>query len=195
MFCKKLKKVEKKDEDSQVIQDNAYVGRIIERVIKKIFKKKGFNVKTVHIGRDIVIWPENVEGWDMGEIEIIKENLKYEIEIKFTSIEQVRISKAQSERATKISEKYYILIIENHKNLRERLLKYNKKKSIPKDLQNEIIHYSFMVDKIFEELGQLPRDPEKVIIDLKGYWIKNKLYENKANIDEWVQDLGEQLKI
>lgn len=190
-----LEKVEKKDEESQVIQDNAYVGRIIEHVIKKIFKNKGFNVKTVHIGRDIVIWPENVEGWDMGKIEIIKENLNFEIEIKFTSIEQVRISKAQSERATEIKERYFILIIENHNNVRERLLKYNTKKSIPQDLQNEIIQYSLMVDKIFEELGQLPPDPEKVIIDLKGYWIKNKLYENKDNIDEWVQDLGKQLKI
>jgi len=32
-------------------------------------------------------------------------------------------------------------------------------------------------------------DPEKVIPDLKGYWIKKNLYKDTDNIDDWVTNL------
>ncbi|KKN32230.1 hypothetical protein LCGC14_0816040, partial [marine sediment metagenome] len=53
-FEKFVEKIEKKGEEGDTIRNNNDIGKFIENIIKKIFKEKGFNVKTVHIGRDIV---------------------------------------------------------------------------------------------------------------------------------------------
>ncbi len=77
--------------------------------------------------------------------------------------------------------------------MRDRLLKTHARK-ITKKMKNEIIQNSYIVENISEELGDLP-DPEKVVPDLKGYWIKKKLYKDMVNIDKWVTKLKSLFKI
>ena len=183
-FEKFIGDLEEKGEDDQVIRDNAEVGKLVEVIVKQIFKeKKCFNVETRYIGRDMEIWP-NKAGWDMGRMEI--PNFRYDIEIKFTSIEQVHISTKQSERANKRKEDYFILVVENDKNLRTDLLDLQNG-DIPESIKREIIYNSHIIDNISIELGDW--DESKVVPVLKGYWIKKKLYERKQNIDDWINTI------
>ena len=126
------------------------------------------------------IWPEDV-GWDSGLIEIEP----YLLEVKFTSGNRVHLSRAQSEMARGKKENYVVLVVENIDDLRERLKEMDEN-SISDQLISIVEENSRVIEKIYTKLGDLP-DPEEIEPDLHGYWVKKKLWEDKKDVIQWIE--------
>ncbi len=176
-----IKKLKEKQEKDRLKVENKIIGENLEIVISRIISQQGFEVKPIYKGGDLAIWPEEKEGWDSGLVEIPP----YLVEVKFTSGLRVHLSKAQSEMASKRKGGYYILAVQNAENLRDRL-KVIEKDLIRQDLINLIIDNSFVIENINEKLADFP-NPEEVEPDINGYWVKKKLWRDKANVIEWLK--------
>ena len=177
---------EKKEKEYQTRSENYLVGKNVERIIKAIFDENGIDAEPTHKGADLIIsWPEDNEGCDVGPIEIER----YLMEIKFTSSSRAHLSFEQGRLAGVKGDKYLVTVVENGSQLREELLKYNfKEKSIPEEIIKRVIHNSSVIQNIKPKLGISP-DPSVVEWDLKGYWIKKKLWTGKKNISNWITEV------
>lgn len=169
--------------EQSIIRDNRVIGRNVELIIRKIIYEyeKGLRPQDIHIGGDIEIWPENTEGCDVVQLEI----LLYTIEVKFTSSLRVHISRAQSETVRSKREKYLVLVVDNTETLRERLKGEFSEDDAPTDLVNDIIKNSHIVKDFYTRLGDIP-NPSEVEPDLHGYWMKKQLWGDKESIITWL---------
>ena len=154
----------------------------MEKVIRKIVEDAGLRTRTIYVGGDLEIWPEDYEGWDSGLLEVTP----YLVEIKFTSGSRVHLSKAQSDRARKEKEKYIVLVVENRDDLRDKLENIDES-SITEEIVSNVIDSSYIIEEIYSKLGEMP-NPDEIEPDIHGYWIKRKLWEDKNNILEWLKE-------
>ncbi|MBA7555401.1 hypothetical protein ES705_48063 [subsurface metagenome] len=173
-------KIEIAKKISEIKNVNFKVGKNVERIIKKILTDIGILVKVIHTGGDLAIWPMENEGWDIGLYKIPP----YIMEVKFTSSNRARFSKDQANRA-KIEEDNYILtVVENGDNLRDRL-NFDFNDNFPEDLIISIIENSNIIEKISTKLGN-PPNPDEIEADIKGYWVKKKLWSNRLDLSKWI---------
>lgn len=185
-FKKTMEELRKKEEKDAIREENKEIGMVVEKIIKKIVQNKGLEVKSIYIGGDLEIWPEDDNGWDSGLIEI----KPYLVEVKFTSGTRVHLSKAQSEMAREKEENYVVLVVENANNLRE-LLKEIDGDSISDDLISTVENNSHVIEKIYAKLGGLP-NPDEIEPDIHGYWVKKILWKGKNSVVKWLeQKLGD----
>jgi len=161
--------------------ENRKIGENLEKIIKEIVERNGFSAKPIYKGGDLEIWPEDYEGWDSGLIEITP----YLLEIKFTSGNRVHLSKTQGDTARQRKDKYVVLVVENVNDLREKLKEIDDD-SILNELIDEVVDNSHIIENIYTKLGAMP-DPDEVEPDINGYWIKKSLWEDKNDIDNWLQ--------
>lgn len=176
-----IETLKEKQEKNRIKVENKIIGENLEIIIGEIIRNKDFEVVPKYIGGDLEIWPEEIEGWDSGLVEITP----YLIEVKFTSGRRVHLSKAQSAMASERKNYYYVLVVESAEDLREQL-KVVEKHLIGPDLIDSIVDNSFVVENIHKKLGSFP-NPEEVEPDINGYWIKKKLWKNKTNVLEWLE--------
>lgn len=176
-----IKTLKEKQDKNRIKIENRIIGENLEVIIRKIIGNEGLEVTSKYKGGDLEIWPEEMEGWDSGLIEISP----HLIEIKFTSGGRVHLSRAQSEMASERKDNYYVLVVENAEDLRKQL-KVIEEHLISQDLIDLIVDNSFVVEDIHEKLGSFP-NPEEVEPDINGYWIKKKLWKDKTNVLEWLE--------
>lgn len=174
---------EKAQREREIRSANSLIGKNVEKIIRKIISDEGIDVEPTYIGGDLLIWPEEKEGWDSGLIRIEP----YIMEIKFTSSTRAHLSKKQAEMALEIEEKYLVTVVENAYDLRERLNTEIDEDDIPSDLYDDIIDSSHVIDYIYEKFESVP-NPEEVEPDIKGYWVKKLLYSSKENVFQWIKE-------
>lgn len=173
-------KIEIAKKISEIKNVNFKVGKNVERIIKKILTDIGILVKVIHTGGDLAIWPMENEGWDIGLYKIPP----YIMEVKFTSSNRARFSKDQANRAKIEEDNYVLTVVENGDNLRDRLnFDFNDK--FPEDLIISIIENSNIIEKISTKLGN-PPNPDEIEADIKGYWVKKKLWSNRLDLSKWI---------
>jgi len=179
-FKEAIEKLRERIQKEPIKDENRKIGENLEEIIEKILIDKGFAVRPIYKGGDLEIWPEDV-GWDSGLIEIEP----YLLEVKFTSGNRVHLSRAQSEMARGKKENYVVLVVENIDDLRERLKEMDEN-SISDQLISIVEENSRVIEKIYTKLGDLP-DPEEIEPDLHGYWVKKKLWEDKKDVIQWIE--------
>jgi hypothetical protein len=186
-FREAIEKLKERLEKEPLKAENKRIGENLEKIVEKIFEDKDFTVRPIYIGGDLEIWPEDIEGWDSGLIEINP----YLVEVKFTSGSRVHLSKAQSEKARDKKEYYIVLVVENAGNLRENLLQMGVS-SISDDIISCVVDNSHIIEGIHTKLGDFP-NPEEVEPDINGYWVKRKLWiRDRNDITIWVaQEFGD----
>ena len=106
------------------------------------------------------------------------------MEVKFTSSNRARLSKEQANRAQIEEENYVLTVVENGDNLRDRL-NFDFKDNFPEDLIQSIIENSNIIEKISTKLGN-PPNPDEIEADIKGYWVKKKLWSDKFDLSYWI---------
>jgi hypothetical protein len=183
-FKEAIQDFKEKLEKGPIKDENRKIGENVEIIIEKILREMGIRVKPIYRGGDLELWPEiNNIGWDSGLIEI----KPYIIEIKFTSSTRAHLSKVQSEMAGDTRENYMVLVIENGGNLRDQLNMDIEENYIPSDLKDALINDSHIIENVYLKLGSVP-DPEEIEPDIKGYWIKRKLWNDKVDFVNWAQE-------
>ena len=105
--------------------------------------------------------------------------------MKFTSGNRIHLSRAQSETARDMEENYAILVVENIDDLRERLKEMDED-SISDELLSIVEENSRVIERIYTKLGDLP-DPEEIEPDIHGYWVKKKLWGDKKDVIQWIE--------
>lgn len=185
-FREAIEKLKEESKTDDIKGENRRIGKNVEKIIGKICQDGGLEVKPIYIGGDLEIWPKKEEGWDSGEIEIVR----YTLEVKFTSGSRVHLSKAQSEKARDKKEYYIVLVVENAGNLRENLLQMGVS-STSDNIISCVVDNSHIIEGIHTKLGDFP-NPEEVEPDINGYWVKRKLWIGRNNITNWVaQKIGD----
>ncbi|HIH96809.1 MAG TPA: hypothetical protein HA348_04940 [Thermoplasmata archaeon] len=179
-FKEAIEKLRERLQKEPIKDENRKIGENLEEIIEKILIDKGFTVRPIYKGGDLEIWPEDV-GWDSGLIEIEP----YLLEVKFTSGNRVHLSRAQSEMARSKKENYGVLVVENIDDLRERLKEMDEN-SISDELISIVEENSRVIEKIYTKLGDFP-DPEEIEPDLHGYWVKKKLWRDKKDVIQWIE--------
>lgn len=179
-FKEAIEKLRERLESVTIIDENKRIGENVEKIIAKILHDRGFTIRPIYKGGDLEIWPEE-EGWDGGLIEIES----YLLEMKFTSGTRVHLSKTQSEMAQSKRKNYLVLVVENVDNLREHLKEMNET-SISDDIITIVVENSKVIEELYTKLGAFP-SPEEIEPDIHGYWVKKKLWKDKDDVIEWVQ--------
>ncbi|MDM8563580.1 hypothetical protein QUF54_09520, partial [Candidatus Marithioploca araucensis] len=189
-----LQSLVKKDEENRKRQNsnrerkaiNKKIGENVELIIRKIFRDKGLNIKTITFGGDLEIWPEENVGCDCCQIKI---SSKITMEVKFTSGEEVHLTQFQSKTARSQKSQYIVLVVkgDGYGELRGRLNVDIDENSVSEELKNFIKTNSYVVKSLYEKLGQLP-NPKEIEPDIHGYWLKKPLWENNENIVTWLEN-------
>lgn len=184
VFQQVVAEMKKTVHDQQLKEENKVVGKNVQMIMRKIVNDAGLGLKAkpIYVGGDMEIWPDNSEGSDDGEIEM----LPYTVEVKSTSGIRVHLSRAQSEAAHLKRDNYIVLVVEDTGNLRERLKTVIEEDKIPEDLIALLVERSRVLEEIYSKLGNFP-DTDEVEADIHGYWIKRKLWEDKVDLREWIK--------
>jgi len=184
LVIKDKKRREQQQNYFELKKNNRQIGENVELIIKKILCNNGCNVKTIYVGGDLEIWPNEYPGWDSGHIII---SSKITVEIKFTIGSKVHLTKRQSETARLQKSGYIVLVVNGDRGLRELLNVDIDEDSISDELITAIKHNSHVVTNLYEKLGELP-NPKEIELDLHGYWLKKALWENQENIVTWLEN-------
>lgn len=171
----------KEEKRRKINDENQRIGKNVEKIITKILQDKGFTVRPIYKGGDLEIWPEEV-GFDIGLIEIES----YLLEVKFTSGKRVHLSRKQSEMAQSRRKNYLVLVVESANDLRN-YLKEMDENSISDEIIKAVIKQSKIVEEIYTKLGVFSSSDE-IEPDLHGYWLKEKLWKDKNNILNWIEN-------
>lgn len=181
-FKESMEKLRERLKSEAIKDENKRIGENVEKIIAKILHDKGFTIRPIYKGGDLEIWPEQ-NCSDVGLIEIEP----YLLEVKFTSGKRVHLSKRQSEMAQSRESYYLVLVVENADNLREELKKEEMDEtSISDEIINAVVQQSKIVEKIYKKLGVFSSTDE-IEPDLHGYWVKKKLWKDKNDILEWIE--------
>jgi len=186
-----LIKLEEQRKKDFLKSENKRIGENVELIIRQIVKARGLKVQAIHKGGDMEIWSENENDWDSGAIEINVDRHRYILESKFTSGSAVHLSPAQSDSARIYEENYLVLVVKSIPGLRDRLKENIQEEDDQSELQDVVIKNSRVIQKVFTKLGQQPNINE-VEIDLNGYWLKQKLWQEGENIFDWLIDIASQ---
>ena len=140
------------------------------------------DVEIRHKGYDLsLILEEKATEEDIGEIEI---NVKvpYEkvfyIEVKTTTGERVRITPCQANKARESGKRYILCVVQ-----------IPRTKSIEDITEEDIEEYARFVENIGEYIKE-PQDDRYVKQDIRGYYVKKRLWEEKGRtIAEWIDSI------
>lgn len=172
----------KKISDDNIREMNKIIGKNIEKILKKVIEESGVEVEPIFKGGDLVVWPRENEGFDVGTIEAGRVT----IEIKFTVGARVHLSKLQSLKSIQNVDSYVVLVVHDQTNtLRNKLTEPLDISSISEDTVVETLRQCHVVEKIGNLLDGFPNS-EEVEADLNGYWVKRKAWEDKESVHVWI---------
>jgi hypothetical protein len=169
----------------KIANDNQMIGKLVENIIIKILRNK--KLKKIDItgtGSDIAVWPEPLEGLDVGTISLPP----YEVEIKFTSGIRARLSVRQGEEAKIKGSKFFVLVVGGDSKLKDILLNEYPNYTTWQERQpiiDAIEQRTRLVGELHSKLVDSPV-PDEIEADIGGYWVKNALWSQGKTIDEWI---------
>ena len=168
--------------DQKLKDENTTIGLAIQKIMTRMLAEKGIPIKPVEVGADLELWPNPGEGSDHGEVTLGTVTM----EVKSTGGSRVHLSKAQSEKAAEKRAAYVVLVIGDTGDLRKQILTLKPDDEVSAELMTALLSRSHVVENLYSKLGDIPHT-EEIEADVKGYWIKEKLWMFGAGLEQWSQ--------
>ena len=102
--------MEEWSEQSEMVHRNQQIGELVEELVKENLEDKGFTVNRTGIGSDFEITPDT--GDSSTELKINKGNQNWLVEIKFTSIQEIKMTEKQAETSVEKREHFLLCVVQ-----------------------------------------------------------------------------------
>jgi hypothetical protein len=168
--------------DQKLKDENTTIGLAIQKIMTKMLAEKGIPVKPIEVGGDLELWPNPGEGSDHGEVRLGTVTM----EVKSTGGSRVHLSKAQSEKAAEQKATYVVLVVGDTGDLRKQILALKPDDEVSAELMTALLSRSHVVENLHSKLGDIPHT-EEIEADIKGYWIKDRLWMLGPGLEQWSQ--------
>ena len=103
-----------RQQQMQTVHRNQRLGTLVEDLVKENLEQEGFDVRRTHVGADLVVRRAAVERDEQEEImtlALAKQDQRWEVEVKATRDNDVRMTPAQAKNAIKLESGFLLCVV------------------------------------------------------------------------------------
>ena len=108
--------IEERRQRRHTVHQNQQLGSLVEDLVEKALKDKGFKVKRTHVGADLIIGdppsqPHDVSEDDVAEFELLKDDRSWLVEVKATRSNDARMTPIQAQKAVDEGDGFLLCVV------------------------------------------------------------------------------------
>ena len=111
--------IEERRKRRQIVHQNQHLGSLVEDLVEKALKDKGFKVNRTRVGADLIIGrplgqDHDVSEDDVTELEVSKDNHSWLVEVKATRDNDARMTPTQARNAVTEGDRFLLCVVPVH---------------------------------------------------------------------------------